>query len=131
MKYIISENRIEELIIKYLDTMYPEITAEFGEELVFDSESGIRREENECHITFLMNKIGDYESSEVFDYFNICWFEGDSDHRYLLNQAPLLIVRDKKGSSILNSYFGDVWKESIKKWFVQKFGLEVKTVKVK
>jgi hypothetical protein len=67
-----------------------------------------------------------YESDDdiVFYYYDETYFTPSSG---MQDKSPLIVVEDEYKRS-LDGYFGDSWHEPFKKWFKEKFGLEIKTI---
>ena len=121
MKVIISENRIDKVIRKYLDdTYYPD----YG------------WNENTRHGSYQkdVDKYGDLvffiNDQDSYIYYGCNANAGPEDeffagyghlHNY---KCPLLLIYPRVGQE-LTSLFGDKWKPVFKEWFEEKSGLHV------
>ena len=121
MKVIISENRIDKVIRKYLDdTYYPD----YG------------WNENTRHGSYQkdVDKYGDLvffiNDHDSYIYYGCNANAGPEDeffagyghlHNY---KCPLLLIYPRVGQE-LTSLFGDKWKPVFKEWFEEKSGLHV------
>lgn len=117
MKIIISENRVNQVIRKYLDeTFYPD----YG----WDDEEYYRGElEINNEIDFYINDMDSYiyygcNSGKKNDKN----FEPSGKLEYY--KCPLLSIYPRV-SEQLTSLFGDKWKSVFKEWFEENTGLEV------
>ena len=121
MKVIITENRIDKVIRKYLDdTYYPDYG--WNE----NTRHGSYQEDVDRYgdVVFFINDVDSYI------YYGCNANAGPEDeffagyghlHNYkcpLLSIYPLITQR-------LDSTFGDIWKPIFKKWFEDNTGLEV------
>lgn len=121
MKVIISENRIEGIIRKYLDdTYYPDYG--WNE----NTRHGSYQEDVDRYgdLVFFINDIDSYI------YYGCNANAGPEDeffagyghlHNY---KCPLLLIYPKVGGE-LTSLFGNKWKPVFKDWFEEKSGLHV------
>lgn len=66
----------------------------------------------------------EFDDDVVFYYYDETYFTPASG---MQDKAPLIVVEDEYKRS-LDGYFGDSWHDSFKKWFKEKFGLEIKTI---
>lgn len=111
MKYLIKENQLDNLIYNEIYTYFD------GEEINYTP-----FEEDGVELNSYIFYYGDFANDKViFKYY---------DDEYVINQneRPLVELQDNV-ANIFNNLFGDLWKESFKKWFENKFALNVKTVK--
>lgn len=128
MKYIITENKLNQTIMLYIDKVY-------GDKKIYMAEALIDGKEVEGAYDFFTE---DYSEGIDEDYLFL-WSEAkyyentminDSVRkRKLLRECPILEVTNtghSKGK--LNELFGDRWHEPFKEWFTNKFGLPVKTL---
>jgi len=121
MKYIISESKLEKTITNYLDVLFDVDNIHYTVPYEYDDETGEEYDD--------MNRmefyIGDYENDDTcFRWYNCEYFDKGSYARYI---CPTVTV-EYKYETILNGYFGDMWKEPFRKWFIQNFEEPVKTV---
>jgi hypothetical protein len=87
----------------------------------YDDETG----EEGDDMTRMEFYIGDYENDDTcFRWYDCEYFNPDS---YARDICPTVTV-EVKYENILNGYFGDMWKEPFRKWFIHNFEEPVKTV---
>ena len=121
MKFIISENRIDKVIRKYLDdTYYPDYG--WNE----NTRHGSYQEDVDRYgdLVFFINDVDSYI------YYGCNANAGPEDeffagyghlHNY---KCPLLLIYPRVGQE-LTSLFGNKWKPVFKEWFEEKSGLHV------
>ena len=121
MKVIISENRIDKVIRKYLDdTYYPDYG--WNE----NTRHGSYQEDVDRYgdVVFFINDVDSYI------YYGCNANAGPEDeffagyghlHNY---KCPLLLIYPRVGQE-LTSLFGNKWKPVFKEWFEEKSGLHV------
>lgn len=127
MKFIISENKIYDLVVKYLDSMFDVDKIgwiygadDMGNDVDYAAEF----------------YIGDYGDDEtIFRWYgNDYWTSDDAEgwgeeyRNDLSNKSPLLAFEDYSLSYQLDSIFGDRWEEPFKRWFEDNFHFPVKTI---
>jgi hypothetical protein len=136
MKFIISENRIDDLVVKHLDSMFDvnNIGWTYGSD-----DMG-----NEVDYAAEFYE-GDYEydwgENTLFRWYDKdYWFSDEStlpetgheyDRRILeknIEDSPIVEFEDTYSSKQLDSIFGDRWEEPFKRWFEDKFHFPVKTI---
>lgn len=103
MKYVITESRIKEAIVKFLDSNF---TPDGGWEDVIYS-------------------MDELEEEGLIDYY----VNGDLDYSYFVDyetRDPQTLELDKSMSDTLNSLFGKLWIQIFVEWFEEKTNLEVK-----
>ena len=121
MKVIISENRIDKVIRKYLDdTYYPDYG--WNENTIHGSyQEDVDRYGD---LVFFINDVDSYI------YYGCNANAGPEDeffagyghlHNY---KCPLLLIYPRVGQE-LTSLFGNKWKPVFKEWFEEKSGLHV------
>lgn len=111
-QFIISESRVNDVIYDYINSYYE------TEELT------IERPPEEPGLTTF---IDSYDENFVFLYFTETYFRFIGSHRLFdnyPNKPPLLEMKPSDYNSFEN-IFGEIWKEPMKKWFEDKFGLPV------
>ena len=121
MKIIISENRVNQIIRKYLDeTFYPDYG--WNE----NTRHGSYQEDVDRYgdLVFFINDVDSYI------YYGCNANAGPEDeffagyghlHNY---KCPLLLIYPRVGQE-LTSLFGNKWKPVFKEWFEEKSGLHV------
>lgn len=122
MKYIIAESKLDQVIINYLNELFPLDNVHHTNPTEYDDETG----ENYDDDTRVEFYLGDYEDgdNDIFKWYDCEYFYEDSDPR---NRCPLVVI-DHPYDDTLTGYFGDKWEEPFKKWFTENFNLPVKTV---
>jgi len=121
MKIIISENRVNRIIRKYLDETF---TPDYG--WGNNTRNGSYRED--------VDRYGDVvffiDDQDTYIYFGCNANAGPEDeyfagYGYLHNyECPLLLVYPRE-SETLTSLFGNKWLPVFKEWFEENTGLEV------
>lgn len=120
MKYLISESRLEELIIDYFDEIFP-IEEINWTNPIEEFEDGTEGEDPNRIEFYLGNYSDDYTT---FKWYGCEYFTEGSHARKI---CPQVIV-ESPYDRMLNSYFSDNWKEPFRKWFMENFDIPVKTV---
>jgi hypothetical protein len=136
MKFIITENKINDLVIKHLDNMFD------VNNIGWTPGSDDMGNEVDYAVEFYE---GDYEEgwgeNTLFRWYDKeYWIEDESTlpptgHEYdrrLLNkkieESPILEFEDSHLSNQLDSIFGNRWEEPFKRWFADNFHIPVKTI---
>jgi hypothetical protein len=137
MKYIISENKINDLIYKYIDEMYGNVlhapVEEYGdfvgvtnfyipsgdddEDLVFGLYDSYWFERSIAHITFTNN------SKEILRL----QIKKEKYYKYMLEKSPVIRLDIYTQSNALTGYFGDLWRPIFKDWFYNNFNGKIKS----
>ena len=131
MKFIISENRINDLVVKHLESVYDIEnigwiygTDDMGNDVDYAAEF----------------YEGDYEDgwgeNVLFRWYDKdYWFDEDitktSDDEKLkkrIEDSPIVEFQNSHLSNQLDSIFGDRWEEPFKRWFEDNFHFPVKTI---
>lgn len=116
MKYIITESKLEETILTYIDSLFN------VEDINFTNPYDDEGNEDESRIEFY---FGDYDDDDTcFRWYDCDYFNPNS---YASEICPTVSLEYKYEIS-LDGYFGDMWHEPFKRWFTQKFDLPVKTI---
>jgi hypothetical protein len=134
MKFIISENRIDDLVVKHLDSVFD--VANIGWTYGSDDMG------NEVDYAAEFYG-GDYEWGDdiLFRWYDKdYWFNEEStlpetgyeyDRRILeknIKDSPIVEFQDFHSAKQLYSIFGDRWEEPFKRWFEDNFHFPVKTI---
>jgi hypothetical protein len=123
MKYIISENRVDDIILKYIESTYPVDEINYTEGHDYDGNF------DDSSYEFY---YGDYDDGEetVFRWYGKnYWHGGDTELlRHRIEQSPLLSFDDSREIEKLNNLFGNKWKPVFIEWFYRNFSLRIKTV---
>lgn len=110
MKYVINENRLEQLIRNYFDDNFLGMSMNSDDNLYGEK----------CFVHFYKPN---YET--MFHLYNKCYYDdwGLYDKNY-----PTLRFNNYSDFYALNSYFGNLWKPIFKEWFYENYNFEVKTI---
>lgn len=107
-QFIISESRVNDVIYDYIDSYY-------------DSEGlTMVRPPEEPGLTQFINSEGE----DVLLHFTETFFKFMNPDSWHLHQSPLLEIRPSDFDTF-RGIFDDLWKDPMKKWFEDKFGLSV------
>ena len=134
MKFIISENKINDLVFKHLDSMFNvgNIGWTYGSD-----DMG-----NDVNYAAEFYE-GDYEWGDdiLFRWYDEdYWFNEEStlpetgyeyDRRILeknIEDSPIVEFQDFHSAKQLDSIFGNRWEEPFKRWFEDNFHFPVKTI---
>jgi hypothetical protein len=120
MKIIITENKIESAIIKYLNTHYNVDEIHWNP---FHDDDG---DPTDDAIEYYSGDYFENDYGPFTLYKESYWVWDDSPNKEL---SPLLIIEDKNFYQSLNSMFGNRWEPVFKKWFEDNFGEKIKTIK--
>lgn len=131
MKIIITESKLNQAVIDYLNDTYD--TNNIG------WTPGIDDWGNEVDYAIEFYE-GDYEEGDntVFRWYGEDYWESDEGSSYgeeddeyikeMKNKSPQLEIYDNTVYTTLNGYFGDNWKQPFIDWFWDKFHVPVKTI---
>jgi hypothetical protein len=149
MKIIITENKLFNTIYGYLDKKFNldgELNwiygSHYSEEdddslMMFDDydddydddDDDDNYDDNDTtedmRIYFNGTWLGEDDSDIVFRYFNEDYYANNPTISFINQEAPVLAVTEYYE---LTDMFDEYWKEPMKKWFEDKFGLPVKTI---
>lgn len=118
MKCIITESKLEETINNYFYELFSVDNIHSINQVDDDGN------DDETRVLFY---IGDYGDDNICFYWYDCgYFYAESD-AVARNLCPIVSV-EYVFEHQLNGYFGNMWKEPFKKWFIKNFNLPVKTV---
>ena len=130
MKYIITESKLSSVIYDYMNELFgseihtlPAIDDK-GNELVdaYDFANDDYYGDEGSDYLFAWTGEGYYKSLAKDGHI------GKTEWRKLEGQAPLVEIFDKDALNQLNGYFGDVWQPVFKQWFIDKTGMDYKTL---
>ena len=130
MKYIITENRLNNLVVKFLEHMFKD---------KIYNESWLNYETDEREENVIMFYDDDYKNNKedepLFEYIFKEYYEQlDPDTQFTIinnwaDKAPLIEIIRNEFVETLNSTFGrGEWKPGFKIWFERTFELPVKTI---
>ena len=122
MKYVITESRLEESILYYINEIFDVNDIHSTNPLEWDEETG-EEWEDENRVVFY---IGDYKGEDegCFYWYACDYFNPNSPAS---EKCPIVSV-ELKYKKQLDGYFGDLWYGTFKKWFKEHFELPVKTI---
>jgi len=127
MRVIISESKLDAIILKYINNEFPVNRINYTEG--FD-EDGVPDD------TTYVFYMGDDIDNDVFRWYDKGYWKGwdegglydDTLVNYRIKQSPLLVFRDENFYDNMTAMFGEKWKPVFKKWFTDNFGLEINTI---
>lgn len=125
MKYVIKENKIEKLILNYLETYFTDESIDWTYPLEYD-EYGNDWEETNILDFYTGDWEGYNDSNFIFRWYDPEYYAG-GDYKGLFDKSPILEIREDVFEDLQNM-FGNLWEEPFKKWFEDKFRLNVKTL---
>ena len=110
MKYIISENTLEKLIMSHIDKYYnlddinwTHMEDEWGDEI-----EGVEF------------YIGDYmDDDTIFRWYGPKYWTDDNTYKKEL--SPIVTIEDEKFTNEMTGFFNDKWIPEFKEWFNKKF----------
>ena len=127
MKYIITESKLEEIIVNYLNNMYDVNDISWKYPLENDEETDDWEEDP--------NRLHFYKGDDEYDDRIFLWYDKDywnverSDNaRNFYEKSPILDFENVNDLEILNGYFGNKWVPVFKKWFEDNFRIPVKSI---
>jgi len=122
MKYIITESRLEENILHYINELFDVNDINWTNPIEDDDETG-EEWEDDSRVVFY---VGDYEGEDggCFYWYACDYFNPNSPASI---KCPMFSV-ELEYKKQLDGYFGDFWHEPFKKWFKEHFELPVKTI---
>jgi hypothetical protein len=127
MKIIITESKLHQAVIDYLNERYDVDNIHWT--------YGIDDNGNEVDYAMSFYE-GDYDDDEnLFRWYSEDYFYSDemSHHNKEIidgwkEKSPMLEFDDTDTFNILNGYFGDRWHQPFKDWFMENFNLPIKTI---
>ena len=124
MKYIITESRLDDIVIEYLNGMFDVSNVRSTNPTEYNDETG----ENYDDDTRVEFYLGDYEDENtIFKWYDCGYFYPDSPAQ---NICPTVVVEHPYDDRLI-ALFNDKWEEPFKKWFTENFDLPIKTVEWK
>ena len=122
MKYIITESRLNDSIVKYFEKKYPVDKIHYTEGQDDDGNP----DDSSYEFYF-----GDYDDNEtIFRWYGKEYWVGDNEQilRRRIELSPIIYFEDSREATKLNKMFGEHWRPVFKKWFYENFGLDIKTI---
>jgi hypothetical protein len=120
MKYVITESKLENTIISYLDDLF-DIDNISMTHPIEDDELNDEWHEDENRALFYRGDYDDLDS--CFRWYGKMYFNNLQSRE----KAPIVDIEEEYTQK-LNGYFGDLWHEPFKKWFKHNFNFPVKTI---
>ena len=122
MKYIITESKLEESILYYINELFDVNNIHWTYPLEYDDETGEERDDNNRVVFY----IGDYNGEDEGCFY---WYACDyfTPHSTASRNCPIVTVENEYKNQ-LDGYFGNMWHGPFKKWFKEHFELPVKTI---
>jgi len=133
MKFIISEDRIYDLAMKHINSMFDvnNIGWTYG--------SDDWGNEVDYAIQFYTGDFDEYDNeTTLFRWYGEDYWEsdessgwGDEDDETIKEKklnSPILIFEDDDKKNQLDNIFGDKWYQPFKDWFGNNFNLPIKTI---
>lgn len=122
MRYIITESRLEENILHYINQLFDVNDINWTNPIEDDDETGEEWEDDNRVVFY----VGDYEGDDggCFYWYACDYFNPNSPAS---KNCPMVSV-ELEYKKQLDGYFGDLWHEPFKKWFKEHFELPVKTI---
>lgn len=130
MKFIISENRIDEHILNYINSKYDVDNINWTN---YVDDNG---NETDSAVLFYYGDFNDDET--VFRWYNkdyweedIKYYEDDKNINYinsLIDKSPILMFESENDYNSFEGLFSHLWKPVFINWFEENFGLPVKTI---
>jgi hypothetical protein len=136
MKYIITESKLEEIIVNYLNKMYDVNDITWKHPLENGEETDDWEEDP--------NRLYFYKGDDEYEYGDriFLWYSKEywdaekinaSDTvtntvRNYYEKSPVLDFENANDLETLNGYFGDKWVPIFKKWFEDNFRIPVKSI---
>lgn len=124
MKYVISESTLNKVILRYLNTIPDNLRAYVSIDV--DDETG-EEYDDESHIIFYKGPENYNEENEVFHWYGCDYFYDDAPQK-VYGTCPVVVVDYPYKDDLSDTFGEDVWKETFKKWFTEKYGLPVNSV---
>ena len=127
MKIIITENKLHQAVIDFLNETYDVDN--------IHSTYGIDDWGNEVDYAMSFYQ-GDFEDDEdlFMWYGEDYWYSDEMNHHNKemidewVEQSPILSFNDIDTFNTLNGYFGDKWHQPFKDWFMEHFKKPIKTI---
>ena len=128
MKFIITENKVNEIILKQINIMYD--INDFG------WTPGIDEWGNEVDYAYKFYVL-DYDDDDntIFRWYSEEYWTTDEGNEWgerfrndMLSKSPMLVFDSDSGYNNLEGLFGNRWKPIFMKWFEDNFELPVKTI---
>jgi len=130
MDFMIDENKLDGVVGKFLDRYFKdeEINYTHPYDVMFDEETGGHYEGENPEV--LIYYIGDYDEDDYLFkiYFEGYWSNTTEAGQKRISESPLLTMDDELYNT-LDGMFGDNWKQGFRKWFKNKYDIEVNKIR--
>ena len=136
MKIIITESKLNQAVIDYLNEIYDTNNIgwtygmdDWGNEVDYAMEFYGDDYDGGDNTLFRWYSE-DYWNSEEAETISSGWGDEDDNNTIKEKQlkSPLLVFEDDDVKTTLNGYFGDKWKRPFIDWFWDKFHVHIRTV---
>lgn len=129
MKYLITENKMNLVIQKYLDKLFPEDEMEIYHPVDYDDDGN--EVYDKCRIFFTIKGMD--EGEPAFIYYEKChWTENPPSLGITPNYLRLLEIYDppyldieEPFINLLRPLFGDRLDDAFKEWFYRRYKLPI------
>lgn len=125
MRYIITESKLDEIIVNYLNKMY-DVNDIHWTNPMGGGDDGWDEYPNRLY--FYKGDFSDDERLFLWydkEYWNV---ERSDNARNFYQKSPVLDFENANDLETLNGYFGDKWVPIFKKWFEDNFKIPVKSI---
>ena len=120
MKYIITESKLEESILYYINELFDVNNINSTNPLEYDEETGEEWDDNNRVVFY----VGDYNGEDEGCFY---WYACDyfTPHSTASRNCPIVTVENEYKNQ-LDGYFGNMWHGPFKKWFKEHFDYRLK-----
>ena len=121
MKILITENKLNDFILQYIEEKYPVDKINYNEN--YDDEGN---PDDTSYVFYFTDNDG----WAIFIWYGKDYWKGDDTEilRDRIEKSPMLYFEDSREIAKLNKMFGKHWKPVFKKWFYDNFKMEIKTI---
>ena len=121
MKILITENKLNDFILKYIEEKYPVDRINYNEN--YDDDG------NPVYTSYVFYFADDADYA-IFRWYDKDYWKGDNKEilRDRIEKSPMLSFEDSREIAKLDKMFGKHWRPVFKKWFYYNFKLEIKTI---
>jgi len=116
MRYLISENRFNNVIEKYLEENFSDLNR---------TNAHGYGNESDCAAIFYR---GDFDDDQtVFRHYDKCWWDAQDSNlsKIMWEKSPLLTFDNSQDYDSLTGFFNDLWKPVFIDWFFKKYRLPI------
>ena len=121
MKILITENKLNDFILKYIEEKYPVDRINYNEN--YDDDG------NPVYTSYVFYFADDADYA-IFRWYDKDYWEGDNKEilQDRIEKSPMLYFEDSREIAKLDKMFGKYWRPMFKKWFYDNFEMEIKTI---